>query len=326
MSEGAGKRVRVKQILDLVEGLEGTLHDFQVSASDDRGNIKMVDLELIDQDEDNMVEYKLQPGAWRVTPKNGLQPIKLAEELYIETADSKLLSKHFTTFFNKLHIYARRQLLPSRKILFGSEQGRGKSSLIRSFCRSVKLDDGMCILRIDSADVSWETMTQMFMKAKPDDVKRIVLIVEDIGGTALDERRHRVEPDLLNFLDGNSDVYKVPTLVIGTTNFLNEVGAVLNDRPGRFDVVKQLDSLSDEDTLVIVEAMEGRKLSDAEKKAMLGKEFTPAYCQEALLRAELHDITIEESVDELLEQRKRSKNKKHGERSTSVGFASDDFD
>lgn len=316
----SGKKVKVKQVFDLKEGAEFNLHDFQVSASDALGNIKMVDMEMVEREPDQMVEYKLQPGAWRVTPKSGMQKLVLAEETYVETNDSKLLTKHFTTFFSKLDVYARKKLPPTRKILIGSEQGRGKSSTIRAFLRKVKDEEGMCILRIDSGEVSWEIMTQMFMRAKPEDVKKVVLVVEDIGGTALDERRHGVHSDLLNFLSGNDDVFKVPTLVIGTTNFLNELGPLLNDRPGRFDVVEQLPDLPDADVLLIVETIEGRTLTEAEKKALLGKKFTPAYCLEAILRAELHEIPIQEAVDELVEQRKKSQGRKHGSNSVQLGF------
>jgi len=255
-----------------------------------------------------------------------MQKLELADETYIETDVSRSLTKHFETFFSKLDVYEKYKLKATRKILLGSEQGMGKSACIRAFCRKVKGRDRMCILKIDSADVSWEVMTQMFMKAKPDAVKQIILIIEDIGGTALDERRHRVEPDLLNFLSGNADVFKVPTLVIGTTNFINELGAVLTDRPDRFDVVKQLESLSDSDTRVIVESLIGRSLQTLEEKALIGKSFTPAYCVEAIIRAELHDITIEEAVDELIAQRKKSKGRKHGERNSSLGFGSEDED
>ncbi len=324
MAENPGKKIRVKGVHDLKDGIELTLHDFQVSASDAIGNIKMVDFEMLDVIDSEMVEYKLQPGAWRVTPKDGMQKLELHEENYIETNDSKLLTKHFDTFFNKLDVYARKKRPPNRKILIGSEQGRGKSSCIRAFCRKVKEQDGMCILRVDSGDVSWEVMTQMFMKSKVGDVQRVVLIIEDIGGTQLDERRHGVHSDLLNFLSGNEDVFKVPTLVIATTNFLNELGPLLNDRPGRFDVVEQLPDLPDEDILKIVESIEGRMLSESEKKVLLGKKFTPAYCVEAILRAELHEIPIQEAVNELIEQRKRSQGRKHGDNGVPLGFSSSD--
>ncbi len=323
MTVEVGKKVRVKQVLDLKEGLETVLHDFQISASDAIGNIKMVDMELVDQEE-TLYDYSLRPGAWRITPKSGMQKLELADEQYIKTDIGDMLTKHFSTLFNKLEVYRRWNLPPTRKILLGSQQGMGKSACIRAFCRSVRNEPGMCILRVDSDDVSWETMTQMFMKAKPSDVEKVVLIVEDIGGTYLDERRHHVSSDMLNFLSGNSDIFKVPTLVIGTTNFLNELGPLLNDRPDRFDVVQQLNHLSDKDTLAIVSAIMGRDLTEDEQKALTGKKFTPAYCKEAILRAELHEITIQEAVLELIEQRKRSKERKHGDTGTSLGFGIDD--
>ena len=66
-------------------------------------------------------------------------------------------------------------------LLLTGDPGVGKTSLIRQFNRSVRHDDGICVLMIDSEDVSWETMISMFIRSKLEDAKFIVLIVEDIG-------------------------------------------------------------------------------------------------------------------------------------------------
>lgn len=318
----AGKKVKVVSVTRLAPGVEVELHDFQISASDSDGMITMVDFALLDKQEYNLHKYEVKPGFWRVTPEDGMQVLELPEETYFETDTSKKLLRFFNNFRTKLHIYDRYKLKKKRSILLGSIPGVGKSSLINYFLRSLKNESNVCVLKVDSSDVSWETMTQMFMKSKSSSAELVVLIIEDIGGTALDNRLERVSSDMLNFLSGNSDVFKIPTLIVATTNFLNELSSTLTDRPDRFDRVEQVNPPRDEEVMILVESFIGRQMTEAEKKALLGKRFTPPYCIEAITRSEIDELTIEEAVAELVKQREKSQSKKHGERNSTLGFSS----
>lgn len=325
MTEKKTKTATVKSVTKLEPGAKVTLSDFQVSASDQDGQIFMVNMDVDQEEEEDLSAYEVRPGAWRVTPKSGLQPLEMAAEQYFETETSQTLRKHFDVFRNKLERIRERKRF-KRSVLLGSAPGIGKSSLVRSFCREVMADSAVrsCILRVDSDDVSWELLTQMFMKSKASDADFVILILEDVGGTALDERRHHVDAACLNFLDGNSDVFKVPTLVVATTNFMNELGHTLTDRPGRFDVVMHVEAPKDSEVFKIVSGYLGRELTKGEEQALAGQDFTPAYCLEAVDRSDLYDISIEEAVGELRKQRDKSQNRKHGNKSTNVGFGVDD--
>lgn len=316
-----GRKVKVLSVNKLIPGVEIDLHDFQISASDSDGLITMVDFALSKLSDYHLHSYEVKPGFWRITPESGMQPLELPEETYFETETSKKLLRFFNNFCTKLHIYDKYRLKKKRSILLGSVPGVGKSSLINYFLRSLKQQQSVCVLKIDSADVSWETVTQMFMQSKSDSAKLIVLVIEDIGGTGLDNRYDRVQSDMLNFLSGNSDIFKIPTLIVATTNFLNELSGTLTDRPDRFDRVEQVEPPKDEEVMILVEAFIGRPMSDVEKKALLGKRFTPPYCIEAITRSEIDELTIEEAVEELVKQREKAQSKKHGERSSNLGFA-----
>lgn len=321
LSTNKSRKVKVLSVTRLVPGVEVELHDFQISASDSDGLITMVDFGLAPASQYHLHNYEIKPGFWRITPENGMQPLELPEETYFETETSKKLLKFFNNFRTKLHIYDKYKLKKKRSILLGSVPGVGKSSLINYFLRSLKTKEGVCVLKIDSADVSWETVTQMFMKSNSESSKLIVLVIEDIGGTGLDNRYDRVQSDMLNFLSGNSDIFKIPTLIVATTNFLNELSGTLTDRPDRFDRVEQVEPPKDEEVMILVEAFIGRPMTDTEKKALLGKRFTPPYCIEAITRSEIDELTIEEAVEELVKQREKAQNKKHGERSSNLGFS-----
>jgi SpoVK/Ycf46/Vps4 family AAA+-type ATPase len=292
-----------------------------VSASQPDGTIKMVDIEVISELEDSdLSKYEIIPGAFRVTPQHGLQKLDLLDEVYFETSTTKFLMKRFNAFCNKQHKYEEWGRIKKRSFLLGSIPGVGKSALIRYFCRSIMTRSDVCIMKVESDDVSWETMTKMFIRARPTEVKLIVLVVEDIGGTYLQERSTNVGSDLLNFLDGNTDCFKIPTLIIGTTNYLNILGPILNDRPGRCDFVMQVEPPSDDEITTIVENFIKRPMVASEKKALYGKFFTPAHCIEAIVRSELDDIDIEEAAKELLIQRKHAKESNFEKGCGNAGF------
>lgn len=319
------KKLKVKSVTPLIEGAEIELSDLQVSASNDAGVISMVDLAVLDNETHNE-SYKITPGVWRVTPKEGLQHLDLPDETYFETDTYRDLTRRFDSFRSKLDtVYGKYGLTKKRSVLLGSEPGTGKTSLIRQFNRKLRHEDGMCILVVDNEDVNWETLITMFIKSKPEDAKFIVLVLEDLGGAGLHERRADVPSTMLNFLDGNSDCFKIPILILATTNFINEVGGQLTDRPGRFDIVLQVEPPQDEEIRFLMESFLKRKLTEEETTALLGHKFTPAYAREALIRAELEDVSISQAVKEVLEQREKSKNKTHGTRNNTAGFCRDDY-
>jgi SpoVK/Ycf46/Vps4 family AAA+-type ATPase len=166
----------------------------------------------------------------------------------------------------------------------------------------------------------------MFMNTDTEKVDLILLIVEDLGGTATDERGTNVNTTMLNFLDGNRDVYRVPTMIVATTNYLDQLQETLTSRPGRFDVVTVVKPPKFEEICFLVESCVSRQLTAPERKALEPTGFTPAYCIEAVVRSELYDITLEEAVAELQEQRERAKSKSHMTRNAKMGFDRDDED
>jgi hypothetical protein len=317
----------VKSVTPLEKGAEVSLHDFQICSSNDKGEMFLVDFDMKDHSSRD-TGYEIRPGIWRITPQDGLQHLDVPPVQYFETDTSVELLNHMNLFVNKQDVYKRLKIPTRRGILLSSSPGQGKSSLIKYFVQSLKARTDVCTLMIDNQDVSWEKITRMFAAGAPgEDVSLIVLVIEDIGGSELDQRARRVESDMLNFLEGADDCYKIPTLIVGTTNFINELGARLVDRPGRFDMVIDVQPPKDKDIRLIVEGLKGRPITDEESASLFGKGFTPAYCKEIVIRSELYDMSIMAAAEELEKQRKKARDQTHGEKDkTRVGFSLDDDD
>lgn len=317
----------VKSITALEKGVEVSLHDFQMSSSNDKGEMFLVDFDMKDN-ESKDAWYEIKPGIWRITPESGLQHLDVPPVQYFETDTAIELLNHMNLFVNKQEVYKRLKIPVRRGILLSSQPGIGKSSLLKYFIQTLKARTDVCTLMIDNQSVSWEKITRMFATGAPGkDVNLIVLVIEDIGGSELDQRARSVESDMLNFLEGADDCYTIPTLIVGTTNFINELGSRLVDRPGRFDMVIDVQPPKDKDIRLIVEGLKGRPITDEEAVSIFGKGFTPAYCKEIVIRSELYGISIMAAAEELEKQRKKARDQTHGEKPKStVGFGHDFFD
>lgn len=322
------KTVKTLKVLDvhrLCPGTQFEMASFQVAASAPDGTISMVNAEILETvPRSDLVGYEIRPGVWRVTPEDGMQPLALQPEAYYETDTSRMMLRHLNAFLNKTSVYKKYNMPPRRGILLGGEPGTGKSALLRHFCRSLREREKTCILRLDSSSIPYEQLTHMMLNSDTEKVEFLCLIIEDLGGTSLNERGSNVSTTMLNFLDGNKDVYRMPTLIVATTNYLDELQDTLTSRPGRFDVVEVVSPPAWSEVCFLVESCTQRSLTASERSALENTNFTPAYCIEAVIRSELYDISLEESIQQLLEQRKRSISKTHMTKSNSMGFANDE--
>jgi SpoVK/Ycf46/Vps4 family AAA+-type ATPase len=241
---------------------------------------------------------------------------------YIETGTSEKIKRHMHAFLNNLSVYKKYNQPPKRSILLHGDPGTGKTACIRNFINENFVgQERVCVLYIDSQGVSWETITQMFMESDVSTVDLVFFVVEDIGGTELEERGNSISSTLLNFLDGNRSVFRVPTLLVSTTNFLGRLGKALK-RPGRFDVLLAVDAPGFEEFCVLVEGVLDRSLTEDERDAFKGSGFTPAFGIEAVIRAEIMGESIAQVVRQLKEQRTTAEGAAEG----VMGFGGDDDD
>jgi SpoVK/Ycf46/Vps4 family AAA+-type ATPase len=326
----SNEAIATVSIMDLKDGTSFTVKPMHTIVSQPDGSIKIVSMDI--ESEEKNATYKIAQGAYRVTPKEGLQPIVFPDTTYYETDESTQLKDLFIRrFLNKTDVFKRANITPKRSVLLSSEPGVGKSSCIQNFCKNLLAENPRCcVLYVDSEEVSTEILIDMFRSATPEtatDIDFIVLITEDIGGTDLNRASSRVCSDLLNFMDGAPGIFNIPTLHILTTNFPDELAHTLTERPGRVDDMITIKPPSVDGCTALArqyaQTISNRELSKEELNHLVGKDFSPAYIKEIVLRAELYDITIEESVKQLLKQRENSRKGTHLNKEAPVaGFRS----
>ena len=248
-------------------------------------------------------KFQIRCGVNFFDSESGLRPIPLDKnEKFFPTATSDFMFKLFDNFFLKSDLIADKFKRNKRAYLLHSDPGMGKSAMIRHFCRKYLTHDGTAILQV-GGDVDFQKLTTIFLQSYAEDVKRIVLIIEDFGRRDYANNTSIYNPSCLNFLDGVAGLFRVPTLILCTTNFIEHLGPQLTNRPGRFNRIIRVQPPSDAEVFELVEGMADIKLTDEQKAAFSGKGMTPDHALEALLRHEIEEISLEQAAQEVVKER-----------------------
>jgi SpoVK/Ycf46/Vps4 family AAA+-type ATPase len=137
-------------------------------------------------------------------------------------------------------------------------------------------------------------------------VEQMILVVEDIGGIEIDNARIRSESALLSLLDNQEQTFKVPTLILATTNYPENFMGNLTNRPNRFDdkirvgfppaaARQELLKFYDKEGIVNDEAL---KLV-ADKKC---ETFSPAHLREVIIRSVIYDQTPDQTIKQMIKE------------------------
>lgn len=285
-------------------------------------------------------EYKeiIEPGIFVLEEIQGMVRTKASElrerVLLTSVVNTKSIVEEAEAFFQNLDVYEELKLPKARKILLYSDPGMGKTATITSYCQhATKEDPGTVVLiwptsMIESSDVlNFLSKNSEYTEA----CTRMILIIEDIGGGEREGsgNARSVDNAMLDLLDGLQVTFKLPTLIIATTNYPQNLLSALADRPGRFDLLLSLKPPSLEERIALVEFIAKRALNDDEKEAfgIKGAEkFSVAHLQEVVVRSRLHKRTLETVVKELVAHRKKFDKgfeEKAGNGRDSFGFDND---
>jgi hypothetical protein len=288
----------------------------------------------------NADKIEVEPGVFTLqSTQSGMRvnPSTLqVNNLLTSVLNTKSILEEANLFFNNLDIYE--QLggelgdQKVRKILMHSDPGCGKTSSISSFALSaIKEDPGTIVFiwptnTVEASDMNTFLSDQVLYKPE---CTRLILIAEDIGGAVHEGHGgpRQVDNDLLELLDGVKKKFLLPTLVLATTNYPENLLSALADRPGRFDLILKLEAPSAEERVDLFEFKLKRSLTSEEKKAVLSKKadgFSPAHVREVVVRSLLKKWPLSKAIDEMAAHREQFKNN-FEKKNKAVGFMEDDF-
>jgi hypothetical protein len=325
-TEGRFKIKKITKFKDLVENQILELPESDLCFQNEETIIQMK-YERAEEDR----KYEIKPGIYTLIETSaGLatSKVELKKRGLLETIDNtKQIIREARTFFNKLDVYERLNRPKKRGVLLYSKPGMGKTSAIEKFCGdAVNEDAGTVVIIWPTSDIEADSVCR-FMSTRSEytaECTRLVLIIEDIGGGERDgdHGRSAVDSGLLNLLDGVGVTFRLPTFIVATTNHPENLLESLADRPGRFDLMLQLNPPTHEEKVQLLGFISKRELTDEEKESIGMKgseEFSIAHLEEIAVRSLLHDKTYKQVVEELVAHSKRFK-KNFEDKKGNLGF------
>jgi hypothetical protein len=133
-------------------------------------------------------------------------------------------------FFDRVHLLSR----TNRGFLLLGPQGAGKSITVSHLINHYKAA-GNTVSIVYQTDKFHPTEFKDFLQdlSFTEEVKRVILLIEDIGGKSLEPSK--IDPTMLSILDNIEVTIRLPLAIIATTNFPESLLENLLDRRGRFD-------------------------------------------------------------------------------------------
>lgn len=321
---------------EIYEGRIDVLPESDLALQDD-GMILQFDYV---RDEKEQKQVIVKPGSYNLA--KGMQGIELTElefvarDILTTVTNTTNILNEADRFFNNLAVYDDLKQPKKRGILLYGTPGQGKTVSIMQAAKDLRdRDPGTVIINWPTSEIEASGVFKFFTKYSEytSDCTKLILVIEDIGGSSHEGsyRRDEVSSSLLNLLDGINNVFKLPTLIISTTNHPENLMKSLADRPGRFDMMLEVESPNFKERVQLVEFIAKRELNEEEKAALSEKnnkgveKFSVAHLQEIVVRSRLHNKSVAQVVQELIKHSSKFKID-FTKQPKNIGFDSDGED
>jgi len=298
---------KVKSILpidDLKEGDSLPESDYAISSSKN-----FVQFEYIEEVE-RTEEFRVHPGVFTI--KREMQKLTLEKTSFVkdEILDSFVHTKHIENkidcFFNKFDVYKKFGIeIPKRNILLYGPPGTGKSTAISKIVDKYTSDKKTLVVVYHTDSFDAGEVKDFIKSFTYQNVEKLILIMEDIGGVEVDQVRVRSDSSLLSLLDNNEKAFKIPTLVISTTNHPEVFLGNLTNRPGRFDDKIEVGFPNSEQRIKLLEFFLKEQIPISIQSIVSKSQFddfSPAHIKECVIRSAIYDRPLENIIKEMKEE------------------------
>lgn len=314
-----GRKVRAQYLQEINFSQMNPGQDFEIFTDDDMSD----DIRVFDG-KDARYLFAVMDDREKTFIKPGCYESSLGQYGELQLSPSKIqLDRNFggvdlqneieakcNLFFQKELVYKKLGIKPRRGFLLHGPAGTGKTFVVNRTLNQL-LDAGDTIVLKFDTTIRISSLAKLLANLEPtSEVKKVCLILEDIGGGEADPEAAQAFSDtsLLSFLDGNSYYLDLPLVIFATTNYPQNMLANLVDRPGRFDDVIEVIAPSVQVKTEFMESLLDRPMTDEEKKK-LTKDHSMAHVKEAVVRHLVFDEDVALSLSKLSEHSEKVRNK-----------------
>jgi AAA+ superfamily predicted ATPase len=296
-----------------LEGVQLPESDFSVMRPDGT----FVQYDYVSPDSTARTLYPVKPGIYSIDVENQAIVLKDTQftqqpilEEYVATKD---ITHKIDTFFSKIDVYKKFGLDPKRAILLYGKPGCGKSQTISKVCTEYGSKQDTVVV-VWPSDKFEPRHVKDFIKTFDYDahsISKLILVIEDLGGTEQqDGPRFRSDSSLLSLLDNVEQTFKIPTMILATTNYPEKFLENLTDRPQRFDDVMEVKTPNGEFRAKFLEFFSQGAASDLIKEEISNKKYdglSVAHIKEVVIRSAVYDINMQEALEQIYVQSAKSK-------------------
>ena len=288
---------------------------------------KFVQLQYIESEKEPE-PFKVEPGIYTIMQNmSGLYLEKTSftkDNILEDFVNTKEIEDKADCFFRNVHKYKELGFdVAKRNMLLWGPAGTGKSTALAKVCNKYVAQGGTTVVVFPTEKFEAYQVKDFIKSFSYVNVERLILIMEDVGGSEMEEVRRASDSGLLSLLDNNEKTLKIPTLIIATTNFPEALMANLTNRPGRFDDKIKAGYPSSDARVKLAEFFIKRELDAAERTVVSAKSadsLSPAHIKEALIRSVIHEKSFEVALKEVIKEIEQY-NKAFSDKTGGFGFA-----
>lgn len=314
-------KVKSKKSLDSLN-LGDIIEESDYATVTPKGNF--VQLEYIEDREE--VSSKIKPGIWAFKYENNKLALTkttfILDKILDDFVHTQDVTDKIDCFFNNIQVYYDYGFeVPKRGVLLYGPPGTGKTTVITKVANKYVKEGDTAILVWNTDKYEAHEVKRFIKNLEYDNVKKLILIVEDVGGVEIDEVKIRSDSALLSLLDNQEKTFKIPILILATTNFPEVFMGNLTNRPNRFDDKIKLGFPNSEARKKLLKFFTNNKADEECIKLIesdKSKEFSPAHIREVVIRSAIYSQPMAKVIKDI--QKEIELYKKQFQEKSSIGL------